>query len=501
MVLSSKRCDLKIKTHARQSARDKNGLQSGMVAPSGPMGTFGVGKFQPQAEHMWTESSVETPGRGMRAETIGLFSRVWQAATKADLGRKVAETYATQLLRVGIGLLISAILARALGPAGLGLYGVAVAIGTLGIQLANGGLHISNTYYVAKNRALLPALLGNALRISLLGGSVLGGGAWIVFLCWPALAPLSGSLLTLALAWIPVGLAYLLLLNLLLGLQMVRAYNGIELGNRLLSLGLIVLLVALRVARVETTLIASLIALLVSSGVALWCLRSLSSVYPRVSMPLFKDTIGVGFRAYLVCLFSFLVLRIDLLMVKYMLGAEQAGYYSVAATIADYVSMFAAVVALILFPKLSALSDNAEKLRMAKRAAFGTGVALLPAVVVAAAFAKFLIPLLFGSAFLPAASALIWLLPGIFFLGIEVVIVQFLNSQGFPSSLIVLWAVSTVLNIGLNLWAIPRHGITGASAVSSISYFLVFSVVWWIIWRGKYSEKVCSDAAVPNAVG
>ena len=450
---------------------------------------------------MWLKSSVEMPSRRISAEMTSRVFGVWQVGKTSDLGRKVAETYVTQLLRAGIGLLISAILARVLGPVGLGLYGVAMAISTLGVQLANSGLHVSNTYYVAKNRGLLPALLGNTLCIGLLGGSALSGGAWIVFLHWPALAPLNDGLLALALALIPVGLAYLLLLNLLLGLQAVRAYNGIELGNRLLSLALLVLLVTLRMVRVESVLMATVTALLISSAVALWCLRGFSPGLPRLSLPLFKDTIGVGFRAYLVCVFSFLVLRIDLLMVKYILGAEQAGYYSVAATIGDYVSMFAVVIALVLFPKLSALSENAERLCMARRAAIGTGVALLPAIIAAAALAKFLVPLLFGSAFLPAASALIWLLPGIFFLGIEVVIVQFLNSLGFPGSVIVLWAVSTVLNIGLNLWAIPRHGIIGASAVSSLSYFLVFSGVWWIIQRGKYSTKVRSDAAVPNAVG
>src|SRR5207237_8390785 len=85
--------------------------------------------------------------------------------------------------------------------------------------------------------------------------------------------------------------------------------------------------------------------------------------------------------------------------------------------------------------------------------------------------------MVFGKRFLPAVSPCIWLMPGSFLLGVETVIVQYLNSLGFPRIIAYSWLLVTALNIGVNLWAIPTYGIVGAAIVSIISYSLVFVLV------------------------
>ena len=105
---------------------------------------------------------------------------------------------------------------------------------------------------------------------------------------------------------------------------------------------------------------------------------------------------------------------------------------------------------------------------------------------VALALAKPVVRIFFGLAFLPSVGAFVWLLPGIFFLGIETVLVQFLNSMGFPRIVVGGWLVCCVANVGLNLWAIPAYGIVGASVVSSICYSLICVVVIVIIIKGAY---------------
>src|SRR5258708_19458468 len=144
-------------------------------------------------------------------------------------------------------------------------------------------------------------------------------------------------------------------------------------------------------------------------------------------------------------LLSFLVLRLNLLMVQFLLGPERAGQYSVAASMADYVSMLPVVVATILFPKFSSMRDRDERLQLVKKASFCIGFVMLPVVVLSALLSKPLVPLLFGRAYLPAAQAFVWLMPGKFFLGIECVAVQFLNSMGYPPSLVITCFVSVCL--------------------------------------------------------
>lgn len=406
-----------------------------------------------------------------------------RTALSSDLIRKIAETFATRLMLIGIGLLSTVVVARILGPEGRGLYAAAAAVSTIAVQFGNLGLHASNTYLVAKDRSLLPLLTSNSLFVSVLLGGIGAFLAYVLFNLWPNIAPVRGALLVLALAWAPFGLAYLLLQNLLLGIQAIRPYNKIDLANQLLAIGILGLLIPTRLVRVELVFSAGLIALMASSLFTLRELRKHTRSLPAPSLSLFRANFSYGINAYLASFFAFLVLRADLLMVKQMLGAEQAGYYSIAVAMADAICLLPAVIGTILFPKLSAMSDMDDKYAYTRKATAVIGVLLTLLAGVAALVSGPVVKLLFGAPFAPAVPAFVWLMPGIVFLGIQVVAVQFLNSTGFPTVVVIIWGVATLLNIGLNLVAIPRYGIIGASVVSSLSYFVVFVLILLVIRR------------------
>ncbi len=356
------------------------------------------------------------------------------------------------------------------------------------MQMGNLGLHASNTYYVAKDRNILAALIGNSLLISLVFGACASCLVWIVLLKWPSLTPIQGRLLTLALIWIPVGLAYLLLQNLLLGVLEITKYNQIELLTKLLGLVLLGALIGARKPGVETTFLTGLVALAAGLVWVLCRLLRLAGQMPWPEISLLKGHLGLGFRAYLAAFLAFLVLRIDLLLVKYLMSTADAGYYSIAATMADSVVILPTVVASMLFPRLSAMANVTQKWNLAWKTALLMGLVMLPVVLVALALAKPVVRIFFGPAFMPSVPAFVWLLPGIFFLGIETVLVQFLNSMGFPKIVIGGWVICCVANIALNLWAIPAYGIVGASVVSSICYTLICIVVILIIVKGDYNR-------------
>jgi O-antigen/teichoic acid export membrane protein len=432
----------------------------------------------------FSDSFLTTMDSSHEAMLSTLYSRI----VSSDFIRKVGETFLTRICLIGIGLATSVIIARILGPEGRGLYAVALAISAFGVQFGNLGFHASNTYYVARDKRLLPALVGNTILLSFAVGGFITVLLWVIFSRWPHLAPLDGVLFILSLIWIPLGLASLLLQNLLLGIQEVHAYNKIELGTKLFGVGLLSLLVFIRTVTVEAFFSTGLVALVISS---VWALRRLNPhlIKPlHGSVALLKQNVGYGLKAYLAALFSFSVVRADLLMTKYILGAEQTGYYSVAASMAEFVYMLPVVVATILFPKLSALTDMKEQWVFTKRVAVATGTGMLFLLAGAGVLAKPLIIWLYGDLFLPSVPAFLWLLPGVFFLGVEIVVVQFLNSIGFPKLIVGVWGLTSLLNIGLNMWAIPKYGITGASIVSSLSYFIVCGLILWITWQTRQTH-------------
>lgn len=423
-----------------------------------------------------------------------------EVRSKSRFWRNVVETYFTRILLIGIGFLTTVIVSRELGPAGRGLFAVATAITAIGVQFGNLGLQASNTYYVAKDRGLLPVLVGNTLAVSFGGGGVVALAGWIVDMKWPQLVPLHGLLLILALGWIPFSLGLMLLQNLLLGIDHVRSYNGTEMASRVLGLSFIGLAILSRKINPEVMYAATSGGILLSFLWILLRLRGLLSGPLSCSLRVFREHVGLGIKAYLIAFFGFLVLRVDLVMVKYMLGAQAAGYYSISELLAENMLTLPIVIGVILFPKLSGMTDNSQKLLLTKKAAWIAAGLMAPLMGLTSWLAKPLIQLIFGASFAPAAGPFLWLMPGSFLLGVQVVIVQYLNSFGFPKIIAYSWFVVTALNVGLNFWAIPTYGITGAAIVSTVSYSLIFVLVLSVIYFRNSSERLAVSNEVPQYI-
>src|SRR5262249_43145401 len=154
--------------------------------------------------------------------------------------------------------------------------------------------------------------------------------------------------------------------------------------------------------------------------------------------------------SYLGSFFTYLVLKIDILMVNHYLGSSQAGYYSIAVNMADLLCTFPFVVATLLFPALSAQSAPGHKLRLTGQVSLFVGVALTLLIGLSASTSAPLIRFIFGNAYAPAIPAFLWLLPGVLFLGIHSVVVQFLKSVGYPKGIVVVWAACTLINVIAN---------------------------------------------------
>jgi len=423
----------------------------------------------------------------MTAKVSTAAARLWNLAVGTELRRSVLETYATRVLVLAVTFATAVVIARELGPTGRGFYAVAATLGAIGVQFGNLGLHASNIYHVAKDRALLPALIGNTLAV-VFAACVVTALSGIGLIFWPNLSPVHGTLLLLALASVPVGLAYMLTQGLLLGVNEVRAYNKIECRGKFIALVLICVPALVHRGTVELLFGMTLSSVMLSFLWALLRLRRISMEPPELSLAVFRRSISTGINAYMILFFGFLVLRIDLLMVKYMLGATEAGYYSISQVLAENTMMFPVVVGLLLFPKLSATKEKEEKVRLANKAVLVTAALMLPVVVIAALAAAPIISIAFGRNFLPAVAPFVWLMPGTYFLGIETVMVQLLNSEGFPPIIVAAWIADTIVNVAVNFWAIPRYGITGASAVSSVCYFLIFLIVSGVVWKRNHAR-------------
>jgi O-antigen/teichoic acid export membrane protein len=88
----------------------------------------------------------------------------------------------------------------------------------------------------------------------------------------------------------------------------------------------------------------------------------------------------------------------------------------------------------------------------------------------------FVIPFIFGSAYIPSIIPLLLLIPYMLSFAFSAITGLFLDYQGLATTRAIYLVVTIVLNVLLNLWLIPKYGAAGtaiATSISSIPYALL----------------------------
>jgi SAM-dependent methyltransferase len=271
--------------------------------------------------------------------------------------------------------------------------------------------------------------------------------------------------------------------NALLGMHEVKAFNALEAAAKVLTFtGLVVYLVVFAGGAAGAIILLSVTATLSALATALY---SRSRVPFRFAFDgsLFARMIPFGLKSYLSCLLAYLVIRSDMLLVNYFLGTAAAGIYSIAAQIADTILLIPATIGLILLPRIASeepRNQSAVTARVTRHSALAMTVLCAAAWVLAGPA----ISLLYGPGFHLAIPATRWLLPGVWALGINGILMQHFGGQGMPLVTIIAPLVGAVLNLSLNAVVVPRFGIVGAAVTSSVAYSMMLLLSLGAFLRG-----------------
>ncbi len=389
-------------------------------------------------------------------------------------------------LATALVLAANILVARHLGPAQLGDYAIAMAMGALIVQFACLGMHVSNSYFLSQDQSLLNALVGNSVA-----SSIVFGGAFTIALAafWHVsdfmATSLTPVLFWLAAAMVPARLFMILGGSLLLGLNQAKSYNVSQIACSLLVL-LAVGGACLLNARLPGFLWATLAAWGLAAGLLLVLLMRHNAWPPRIDLRVFRGSVGYMGKAYLICLLSFLIRRGNLFLLEHYSDDAEVGFYSIAAQGIDILHLGPASLALILFPKLVQNADQREQLtyRWLSRAA----VLLLIAVAVSSLVAVPAVYVAYGSTYLPVVPALRWMLPSVLFSGLTSILSQYMAAAGYPKSVIAIWLLGFVLMICTGCYLIPKYGGVGAGSSLSLAYAFVF-VLHLMFMRFMHGER------------
>lgn len=363
----------------------------------------------------------------------------------------------------------SVVVARALGVDGRGLLAVAFSLTLILVQVGTFGVLTANPYFAAREPDSVGRLVTNSLWLSAFVGVLLVGAGVVVRVVAPEVVEgLGWTPLLIALAGVPFSLSNQFLHSILLGQGRTVAYNFIDLALGVVALLAIFLVLVPFGGGVTAAIVVTGAGYLAGTLTWLWFLRG----YDRPALPdgeFMKRLLGYGFRAYVATLISFMVIRIDMLMVNGYLGPKEAGRYAVAVALVDGLYLLPTTVGVNLFPRVArggATATSAEVFR---------NVAVLYALVclVTVPFASLAIKILYGPQFQEAVSLYFWLLPGAFSLGMVTILSNHFAGRGFPLEAVLVWFAGLGMNVALNVLFLEKHGTYIASLSSSAAYVLL----------------------------
>ncbi|HKY45895.1 MAG TPA: polysaccharide biosynthesis C-terminal domain-containing protein [Pyrinomonadaceae bacterium] len=399
--------------------------------------------------------------------------------SKMRFTSQVAWTFATRLFMIFNSVVAGIIVAHWLGAEGVGQLAVInVTVATI-VQLGSFGLPSSNTYFISQDQERFRTAAINSLMFALGIGSILTIALSVVASLRPDwFGFISPELIRIAAISIPFQLITLIGLNILLAVGKVKEFNLLDLAGQSFVLVNAVgaLLVLNRGLGTLVTLntIASVLVSLVVTSLLVISARSLVQSKWRGDVAFLRRMIAYGLKFHVSILAGAIMLRADLLVVNHFRGPAEAGVYSVASQFALLLMLLPGVIATLLFPRVTAEQDaRGETTCMVTR--YTTFIMFL--CCLAAVPFSLLLPVLYGAAFTDATRLLLILLPGVYLMGLESVLVQHFNALGLPRAIPLYWVIALALNLVLVFALVPRFGAQGAAVASTISYAAIFALV------------------------
>jgi O-antigen/teichoic acid export membrane protein len=415
---------------------------------------------------------------------------------RSDIVVTSVQTFTVRAVGAALGVGISVLIARALGPEGRGAYVYPTVLASLLITTLHASLEQANVHLFSGRRFALRDLAANSgLVASVVAGiSLLVTG--LLFVLRPSgTAAVPPYVLLAALMVVPFTIHQIYLTGLLQITHRIRLANRVALVSAGAHAGAIGILFF-------TGRLTVLAVVLVASGVGIlhWALtaRVLGGVcrlQPQYIPDLFRRALRFGLGLHLGLVMVFLQLRADVFLLERFSGFAAVGIYTLAVMLAESIWMVTDAVAVACLPHQVDASTN-EAGRITLRACrFNILLALLGAAGLALASYP-VVRLFYGVPFLSAIPALLALLPGVVCYSAQRVCGAYLLRLNSPLRMSAILGSAVVVNLGLNLLWIPRWGLVGAALASTASYAL--SATLFVAWAASLAGVPLAQGILPR---
>lgn len=387
--------------------------------------------------------------------------------------RSVVTTVAGNVGVLSVNLMTGVLSARLLGPEGRGTFAAVSVFVVIAAVIGQTGLSDAGTYFTARQSDRARSIASTCAVMMVGLATVTSGLAMLVVPYVFAAQPQSTvDLARLAVLAVGAVMAMELGLGLTAGL---RQFNRLALSRLFQPLLFLLGLVTLAVTGRATP--GSVLAVLLGSYACAAAVILLPLVLGpgrrRPERSLAASLAGYGIRLQGQIVGDVGNTRLDLAVLPAVIAAAQIGLYSVAVSVASIIIALFSTLGRVLSP-LASTGDPAVAMRMVERT---TRVVLLLAAVCAvglALTAPWLVSFAYGDDYVGSVVPLRLLLPGCVCWGSSYLLAGGLRAVGKPGSTSLAQLGGLLVTVpGLAL-TLPRFGIAGAAATSSVAYVVVF---------------------------
>jgi len=382
--------------------------------------------------------------------------------------------FLTYIANFLLAFLLRVLVTRALGADGLGSYTLFLLTVSIAAAVLGLGVSVSTIYHIGKQTFSERDILSSSQAVVL--GSLVVSGALVglTALTFGDRLDREGVPYWLFLLAVPLFVNFNILTAMLQGASRFLAMNLVIL---LRPLGMVFLLVAGMAAGgldVRGVLVFWTVSsfLTMAAGLVLVGLRHLD--LPTVLRPrwlVLKEQVRFGMQGQAGNLLQLLNYRLDSFLVLAFVNAAGVGFYAVGVAVSESVWFVANAVAVVLLPRLTH-AEAEDAARLTPIVCRNTLLVSLAAAAGVGALSPVLVEAIFGGEFGPSVTAVYWLLPGTVALAGTKIVASYVFSQGKPLINSYVALVTLAATVLFDLALIPRFGVPGAAAASSIAYSL-----------------------------
>ncbi len=390
-------------------------------------------------------------------------------------------TFSRQVTNIVIGILLLVVLARILGPAGQGKYALITLLPTVLLTFLTLGINTSTIYYISRGDVKLNTVYNNNIIIGTLLSLVsMGIGAIVIFFFSEKFFNHTPhTLLYLCLLALPFMFLREYFQTVFQGLQDFKLFNTAMVVNQVGILGFVAVFVLIFRLGLPGAIMAFIGGNLINVAYMVYQLKKKHRLRFNIrgfSWEYFRKSVNYGLKAHISNFASFLNYRIVVFLIGFFMVDSAVGIYVTAMNIGERLTIFAASISNVLYPKIAAIETDEERNHLTSLVSRNIMAITLVIALIGTIVAKDLIVTLFGHQYENSASLLQITLPGVALLSVEKILSNDIAGRGKPELNMYLSIFNVLFNLVLNVVLIPRYGVTGAAFSATITYFVSFLV-------------------------